>query len=165
MGFDAPVTLVTSADEPGTWSGTGQVVRQLGTFTATVRCDADHKFHRPDARSAALGALPAGGPPGGEIYTQTDMFTCKGGVESLSSPGFARLLESWGGNYGRINSRWQAVTVPGTYVATLRCRSPEVGTMSFTVLGMLPERSPRPRLTAPRAPIVKPRGAPQTGGG
>jgi hypothetical protein len=162
-GFVAPIPL----------NSKGRVVGTSGDYEATLRCGAV-------ARTVAFLVRPVGYAqvnldpsevdpggrlmyfdPGGTVHQGSVLpYACFGPADP-TSPGFAGpIVRAEGG----INSWWrgyvQVVQTPGTYTATETCLDGRTATFVFRVRGTA---SP-PSGTAPQVP-VKPKGAPQTGGG
>ncbi|WP_433265421.1 hypothetical protein ACQPZF_37880 [Actinosynnema sp. CS-041913] len=166
-GLSQPITLDGYRND---LTGEGPVVRQAGTYTATLVCDgktlsAQFTILHPTPR---WYLEPTEVRPGGELTVSTDrMSGCIGGPDGpVTSPGFAAPIEfTQGGNFGRIAGMGRAGETPGVYVATLRCRNtPILGEIGFRVLGDPPAPAPEPQPVRPQ-PIKQPKGAPETGGG
>lgn len=179
-GFTAPVALVAVGGDRNNLWGNGNAVRTPGTYTATATCDGKKlttRFTVLPHQPPSWWLYPDKVEPGGRISGGSDTITgCPGGpVGPATSPGFASPL-TWteGGNFGKFSGSTTVTTRPGKYTATLKCAgTPLVGTVEFTVLGT-PPTTPAPPVTsthgsatgtAERTPIIKPKGAPETGGG
>ena len=166
-GFQEPITLSPMPGDPGKLHGAGQVVTELGTYTATVQCDAKTLTATFSVRlhEVVWSLSPAEVEPGGTIYAEGRIYDSGGCApkEPLTSPGFAAPLEFHGGNLGRISGSTKVITTPGTYEVAWQCANrPERSVKTFRILGTPPTTTPSP---PGKPPIVKPKGAPQTGGG
>ncbi|GAA4529064.1 hypothetical protein [Amycolatopsis samaneae] len=181
-GFTAPVSLVAVGGDRNNLWGNGTAVTTPGTYTATGTCDGKTlttRFTVLPHQPPSWGLYPLEVQPGGEISGGSDTITgCPGGAEGpATSPGFAEPLR-WtrGGNFGRFSGTTTVITTPGKYTATLKCKgTPIIGEIQFTIIGTPPTGTP-PATNVPapgngsaqpagRTPIIKPKGAPQTGGG
>ncbi|MFE0024004.1 hypothetical protein [Amycolatopsis sp. NPDC059021] len=179
-GFTAPVTLVAVGGDRNNLWGNGTAVSTPGTYTATATCDGrklSTRFTVLPHQPPAWSLYPAEVQPGGEISAGSDTINgCPGGaLGPATSPGFAAPLR-WtsGGNFGRFSGKTTVISTPGRYQATLKCAgTPIPGVLEFTILGTPSATTPPAAKTpgsgsglpAGRTPIVKPKGAPQTGGG
>ncbi|MDX8142813.1 hypothetical protein SK854_11870 [Lentzea sp. BCCO 10_0061] len=149
-GFVSPARL--EPDNSGNTTGSTQVVRQWGTYTATAECagrsySGEVTVHGPGLNGWSV--FPSLVEPGGEISSRLIKNHCTA-QGPITSPGFTEPLHL------HDQPRWSegrttVITRPGTYIATLRCaESPVPFTSEFTIKG-----TPRPK--APR--IVIPPGA------
>jgi hypothetical protein len=155
-GFRAggPNTLV--ADASASWVP--------GSYTAEMTCkgkQVTREFKVVTAERDKFWLLPAEVEAGGDISViKTKQSDCG---EVATSPGFAAPIEL---RFESINTRignGKAVDRPGTYQAEMTCGGKQVQ-VQFVVTA----KTSAPVVTkkpAVRAPIVKPKGAPQTGGG
>jgi hypothetical protein len=173
-GFNEPITLTPVPDDPVQLRGTGAAVDRSGTYTATVQCDGK-------TLTAQFTVLPremywwlekAEVEPGGKITAYHAMFSCRtaegqyAALEPLHSPGFVaplvlapNLMRSTA--YGSTT----VITTPGVYEVVAQCQDrPERSVKTFRILGT-PPAPPPPGTPKPKPPIVKPKGAPDTGGG
>ncbi|MEU0881221.1 hypothetical protein ABZ345_21645 [Lentzea sp. NPDC005914] len=168
-GLKGPITLEPMPGDPDRLHGSGPAVAESGTYTASLQCDSKTLTTTFD-----VGALPIAwslGPaeiePGGTIYLQTNIYN--GGCfpkSPLTSPGFAAPMKVVGGNMGRITGDTTVITTPGTYEVVLQCSDrPESDVKTFRILGDPPTSTTPPPPGKPKPPIVKPKGAPDTGGG
>ncbi|WP_370949170.1 hypothetical protein AB5J62_16900 [Amycolatopsis sp. cg5] len=144
------------------------------------------------AMAAGVGVLPAHASddvswyitsevePGGQVFAKTQ--NANGGCTPngpVTSPGLAEPLK-WtiGGNFGTYAGYGTAVKKPGKYVASFTCTNGKKTSRSFTVKGTsepTPTGTPTPTTAKPKPPapkpkpkpqvVVKPQGAPATGGG
>jgi hypothetical protein len=136
----------------------------------------------PKLSSACTGFCPGGGPrwpsqfldkaeyAAGETISINLMLDAECGVLEATSDGFtatAKLTKSPHPT-GAIQLYGQAtaITTPGTYRATIACTSSPPAVNQFTIKAapVPPQPSPKPKPT-PKPPIVKPKGAADTGGG
>ena len=86
--------------------------------------------------------------------------------DASNSPGFVSRIELKQQPDGTWSGKAKAIDTPGTYQVAMLC----FGTHTFQQLTIVPKAQAQPpAFTAekpkPRAPITKPKGAPQTGGG
>ncbi|WP_370948415.1 hypothetical protein AB5J62_12735 [Amycolatopsis sp. cg5] len=133
-----------------------------------------------------LGALPAQAD-GVDWYFSPETVQAGGKVEvgmsaingcspsPVTSPGLVAPIK-WGntpGHFPRLIGYGTAVKQPGRYVATLTCKDGQKTSKTFMVAGT-PDPTPTPTKPKPTAKpkpkpqpqvVVKPKGAPQTGGG
>jgi hypothetical protein len=80
----------------------------------------------------------------------------------VTSTGFAEPINIIYRTEGSLRSgRGKVVDTPGTYEASMQC-SGQTATRKFTIKAKAKAEQPAPK---PKTPIVKPKGAPQTGGG
>lgn len=170
-GFVTPIALTERFGEPDHWRGFGSVVQQEGTYVATMHCDRKTltaSFTVLPPEPPRWGLYPLEVEPGGEVNVGYNMGGCQGGaLGPVTSPGFAAPIPfTGGGNFDRRTGKGNAGSVPGTYTATLRCRlTPIPGEIMFRILGTPPVQ-PSPAQPSPsKSPIIKPKGAPQTGSG
>lgn len=137
---------------------------------------------------AGVGAVPAQaadvlwgiGPspvqPGGQVHVSMRAWAggCAPGTP-VTSPGLVAPIK-WHGEAGNFPSYLGTGTVvkkPGKYVATFTCEDGRKASAKFVVAGTpAPDPTPTPTKPKPKpttkpAPqvVVKPKGAPQTGGG
>ncbi|SDW40546.1 hypothetical protein SAMN05421504_101498 [Amycolatopsis xylanica] len=116
--------------------------------------------------------------PGGQLYAKTQ--AANGGCTPSTPVTSAGLVEPlrWtiGGNFGTYAGYGTAVKKPGKYVATFTCTNGKKTSRTFVVKGTpepTPTKTPTPTTTKPKPPapkpkpqvVVKPKGAPATGGG
>ena len=159
-----------------TFGGQGRVVDTPGDYVATMRCGAvtlTATFMVRPVGYAQVNLYPTEVEPGGELRvsyhgniggpTDPGPYPCspRGPV---TSPGFAADIQ-WtaGGNGGKQYGWGNAGQVPGTYTATHACGDGRTATITFRILGTPPPPVP-PTQQKPQVP-VRPKGAPQTGGG
>ncbi|MFD8495210.1 hypothetical protein [Amycolatopsis sp. NPDC059657] len=121
--------------------------------------------------------------PGGRLVADqhVDMGGCYPATP-VTSPGLVEPLRwTMGGNFGRMSGYGTAVNKPGKYVASFTCKDGRKTSRTFVVKGTpepTPTKTPTPTTTKPTptttkpkppAPkpqvVVKPKGAPATGGG
>ncbi|MET9628940.1 hypothetical protein ABZX92_15890 [Lentzea sp. NPDC006480] len=172
-GLKEPITLSPIPGEPNKLRGFGEAVRKTGTYTAIVQCG-NKTLTAQFTVELKIGWWfgPLEVEPGGKIYANGDMTSGCRAVSPLTSPGFAAPLElasagMWGGYRGETT----VTTIPGTYEVVWQCNDgPERDVKTFRVLGDPPvppttTTQPPPGKPQPKPPIVKPKGAPQTGGG
>ncbi|MCR3746207.1 hypothetical protein [Lentzea californiensis] len=179
-GLVAPITLSPSSSDPAKGHGFGQVTTKEGTYTASVQCDGKTLTAQFTVLPLVIHwyLLPAEVEPGGTITAGGDMGTGCRASGPLESPGFAEPLRfTRGGNFGRFSGDTKAITTPGTYEVVYQCENrPERSVKTFRILGTPPTTTtPPPATTTPNPqapkpkpkpkPVVKPKGAPETGGG
>ncbi|SDJ77489.1 hypothetical protein SAMN04488074_103192 [Lentzea albidocapillata subsp. violacea] len=170
-GLNAPIVLSPSSSDPTKGYGFGRVNR-AGTYTASVQCDgmtltAQFTVLRPVIN---WYLYPTEVEPGGTITAGGDVHTGCQGWGPLESPGFAEPLRfTRGGNFGRFSGDTKVITTPGTYEVVFQCTDrPERSVKTFRILGTPPTTTTPPNPQAPKPkpkPVVKPKGAPETGGG
>ncbi|MEU0881222.1 hypothetical protein ABZ345_21650 [Lentzea sp. NPDC005914] len=168
-GFREPIMLSPLGDGSNRLEGFGSATTKAGTYTATVQCDSKTLTAQftVDALDFNWGLDPAEVEPGGTISIFGSIYSGGGcyGTSQLTSPGFAVPPTLQGGNMGHVSGYTTVVTTPGTYEAIWRCSNrPEGSVRTFRVLGTPPTTTP-PASGKPKPPIVKPKGAPDTGGG
>ncbi|MEU0881220.1 hypothetical protein ABZ345_21640 [Lentzea sp. NPDC005914] len=148
----------------------GTVVTTTGQYTATLKC-------KDTTETGTLGFTvewlkpPRNDPfldkaeyaPGETIRINLEFgFKCLGEATSAGFTAPAKLANA--GN-GRVISETTAIATPGTYEAAIFCANNSV-VNQFTIKAAPaappPQGTPAPK---PKPPIVKPKGAPQTGGG
>ncbi|WP_156213833.1 hypothetical protein [Lentzea aerocolonigenes] len=170
-----PVSLTsagfTAVDLP---SLTGTFVDQVGNYTATLKCKDTTEIGEL-SYSLAEAQTPRTDPfldkaeyaPGEQIkiYLQRGR-KCSG---PATSPGFAapaELTQIWQPENYPLTGETTAGTTPGTYQAKIQCIT-ETVTNTFTVKAPPTTGTTNPPAPKPgaKAPVVKPKGAPQTGGG
>jgi hypothetical protein len=139
----------------------GKVVGTPGTYTAMIKCPGTNYaladftvLERPQSMTVLSKEIKPGGPVTLVAY-------CKGGEKSqVTSPGLvAPIVLTFAEATGQARASGKAVDRPGRYTATFECKGHAVKT-TFTILG---DNGANPR-PAPQV-VVKPKGAPQTGGG
>lgn len=169
QGFPAPLRLVPNG--VARLTGSTHVIAVAGTYPVTAACgDRTYtaSFTVQEPQPLRWYLLPAEVEPGGTMTGGGDMNTGCHGAE-ITSPGFAAPLKfTRGGNFGRFSGDTTAITTPGTYTATFHCQGgTRTDTTTFTIKGTPPTTTTPPAGPAPKPkkPIVKPKGAPQTGGG
>lgn len=120
-----------------------------------------------------LGPSPV--DPGGRMFADehVDMGGCYPATP-VTSPGLVEPLRwTMGGNHGRYSGYGTAIKKPGTYVATFTCNDGRKASQTFVIKGTPESPTPTPTTTKPKPPapkpkpqvVVKPKGAPATGGG
>jgi hypothetical protein len=143
----------------------GIVIDVPGRYTATLKCKGSSKtgtaeFEVTDRRATPrFRIVPDALAPGQHFEVQIEKGDCEKGGRVVSA-GFRAPLPA--GDLHGI-----AVYQPGTYYAQLFCADHAyAGSAKFEVLAAAPSPSATPSATQkPRTPVVKPKGAPQTGGG
>jgi hypothetical protein len=147
-GFAAPIAL----------GAHGKAVDKVGRYTATLKCkDRVLTTSFEVIKSARLDVQPKQVQPGGKVDVKVWCAPASS-VTHVTSPGFVKdvtigyLEGSPEGGFGD----GKAVAKPGTYTATVDCAGGKV-TTTFTVV--------KPGVPQPGQVTVKPKGAPQTGGG
>ncbi|MFS8096557.1 hypothetical protein LFM09_05390 [Lentzea alba] len=160
-GFWTPVQLISMR---GTFGKIG------GTYTATLKCKDTTKagtvtFQLTEPKPRTDPFLDkAEYAPGETITIHLDRgYKC--GLDKLAhSEGFTEpaALTPGGTSTGYdLRGRATAVDKPGTYEAKIRCLQDSV-VNTFTIK---PKAATPPPGLGPKPPIVKPKGAPETGGG
>lgn len=166
-GFTGPVDLP---------SLTGTFVEQTGAYTATLKCKDTTKsgeltFTLSEAQTPRTDPFldKTEYAPGEtiKIFLQRGR-KCSG---PATSPGFAapaELTQLQQPELYPLTGETTAGATPGTYQAKIQCIT-ETVTNQFTVKAnpVTPPTSTSPTTTkpGPKPPVVKPKGAPQTGGG
>jgi hypothetical protein len=160
-GFASPADLETLY---------GRFGSTAGTYTATLKC-------KDTAKEGTVTFELTAPVPRQEQFLDKEEYApgeainiflergYKCGFEGAVSEGFtapAQLKQSRPGDHG-LTGQTTAVATPGTYQATIKCLSWSVAD-TFTVKAPAtpPPGTPAPK---PQRPIVKPKGAPETGGG
>lgn len=158
-GFAAPITLTESFEG---YYGIGNVTSTEGSYPATLRCKG---VPAPGVVTFGIGYSdlpwslgPAEVEPSGTMIIG---YVATGGTSGCDthviSSGFVAPIEFISGHSG-ASGRGPAITTPGTYQAFFTCGE-KTAIKSFTILGTPPTAAPvKPK-------VVKPVGAPQTGGG
>ncbi|MDX8032549.1 hypothetical protein SK803_20235 [Lentzea sp. BCCO 10_0856] len=156
-------------DPPNIMRATAQAGWVPGSYTAEMTCGGE-KVVRPfkvvqtDELTFFLDKNQV--EAGGEVTVRK---TAKSGCgDAANSPGFVSRIELKQQADGTWSGTAKAVDTPGTYQVAMLC----FGTHTYrqlTVLPKTPEPTQPPTTVTekprPKAPIVKPKGAPQTGGG
>lgn len=154
------------------------VLLAFGTaFTLTPTAGA-HEAVTPKFSSACMGFCP-GGPVWPERFLDKAEYApaetirinllqgAECGVLEATSAGFtaaAQLTKGTGGGAGtQLTGETTAITTPGTYRATVACTERPPSVNQFTIKAA-PAPKPKPQ-SKPKPPIVKPKGAADTGGG
>jgi hypothetical protein len=170
-GLREPITLFEEGGEPNTLKGYAAATTEPGTYTATVQCGGRTLATRFTVLPLEIKwyLVPAEVEPGGKISAGGDVYTGCFSPGPLESPGFAAPLRfTRGGNMGRFAGDTTVITTPGVYEVAFQCfNRPERSVKTFRILGTPPTTTtpPQPGTPKPKPPIVKPRGAPNTGGG
>jgi hypothetical protein len=169
-GFMAPIDLHVLPGNPPALYGDGQATYTPGLYTAQSTCLAGEVVKRtftvknlyPSQFSFKLDKDEY--DPGAEILINA-VYISGRCPSTVTSPGFAApiYLDKNPGPGTALVGRGKAVTTPGTYTAEVKCEAAPPFTQTFKVKGG-PPTTPPPS-GSPKPPIVKPRGAPQTGGG
>jgi hypothetical protein len=153
-GFVAPIPL----------NSTGRVINKPGHYTAYLICrrfGLDAQFEI--VAGPSLSVQPKEVQPGGPVKLQV---RCPGGASPVraTSPGFDADIAIALDADGVGGATAKAVNKPGSYSVALRCADTSL-TASFKVLA--PSATPTPSSTKPAPPqvVVKPKAAPETGGG
>ncbi|GGU64748.1 hypothetical protein [Lentzea flava] len=168
-GFEAPIDLRVMSGQFPTLYGSGKTTASVGKYTAQATCNGKvftrafeiHRIH-PPIFTFSLDQQEY--DPGEEIQVQAVLV--RGRCPStVTSPGFAApiVLVRNPGPGAELAGTGRAVTTPGTYTAEVACPGVPPFTQTFKVKGG-PPTTPPPS-GSPRPPIVKPKGAPDTGGG
>lgn len=90
-------------------------------------------------------------------------FKCGG---RATSPGFVAPIEIGFFSHTRLRGEGRVIQKPGTYTIRIPCDPGNFLTGFFTIVGSPSTRPPtNPSPTNPPPTVVKPKGAPQTGGG
>ncbi|WP_091289252.1 hypothetical protein [Amycolatopsis xylanica] len=120
------------------------------------------------------GIGPSPVQPGGQIHVSMRAWAggCAPGTP-VTSPGLVAPIKWQGeaGNFPSYTGTGTVVKKPGKYVATFTCQSGKKASATFVVAGTpAPDPTPTPAKPKPTAKpkpqvAVKPKGAPQTGGG
>lgn len=165
-GFAQPVRLEPSAAAGGV-GGVAQAGNKAGRYTATAECAGRSytaQFTVVDPPPPNWGIHPIEVEPGGTIRATAERWSCS--VPILTSPGFTEQMA-----FNLDRALWRGttkvITTPGTYTATLVCPEyPTPLTSQFTIKGApATTTTTPPPAVKPKPPVVKPKGAPQTGGG
>ncbi len=143
----------------------GKLVTAPGSYTATLKCkdtteEGTFGFYIEVPRNPSQGVFldKEEYAPGETVKVHEQHPSCEGA--SAVSDGFVAPAVIHNG-YGET----KAIDTPGTYVVTFWCAFPGAGFDQFTIKAPTsppPAGNPKPK---PKPPIVKPKGAPQTGGG
>ncbi|MEU7482139.1 hypothetical protein AB0A63_39650 [Lentzea sp. NPDC042327] len=155
-GFAAPIEL--EKNQPNLLAGRGTAVDQNGEYEATATCGGkpvtvkfrvvETFYFFPDDVVEAGGTI--------DVHRQVTAM-CTGPV---TSAGFVEPIDIVYKTEGSLrNGRGKVVDTPGTYEASMQC-SGQTATRKFTVKAKAGQPAAKPK-----TPIVKPKGAPQTGGG
>jgi hypothetical protein len=138
----------------------GKVVTAPGSYTATLRCkdtteEGTFGFYIEVPRNPSEGVFldKEVYAPGETIKVHEQHPSCAG--QSAVSQGFVAPAVIHDG-YGET----KAIDTPGTYVVAFWCAFPGTGYDQFTIKVPTP-----PQPGNPKPPIVKPKGAADTGGG
>jgi hypothetical protein len=116
----------------------------------------------------SVSVQPKDVQPGAPVKVQ---LVCAVGAVStqlkVTSPGFVEDVSAWISYEGVGSAEGKAVSKPGHYTAAFECQGKRL-TTTFTVLGGpsgTPTPSTQPTQPAPPQVVVKPKAAPETGGG
>jgi hypothetical protein len=156
---DMSSPLVTSPGFAGSVKiGTGgKAVDKPGKYTATLKCkDKVLNTTFEVVKSAQLSVQPKQVRPGGELRL---VVWCPplDGQPAAHSPGFAATIQlGFHATSGQGFGDGKATTKPGTYTATVDCGGVNASA-TFAVV--------KPGTPQPSQVTIKPKGAPQTGGG
>lgn len=167
-GFVAPIDLKTVGGNFPTLSGEGKTVTTPGTYTAQATCRGE-VFTRtftvkgPHPVQFSFDLDEEEYAPGAEIRISA-VYLSGRCTTVANSPGFVApiFLGKDPGHGPKLSGKGQAVTTPGSYVAQVECEGVAPITRAFRIKG--PDAGPGPT-SKPKPKIVKPKGAPETGGG
>lgn len=160
-GFKSPIGLPW--ETPGNWIGKGYAIDTPGTYEATAICAG-----KPSVRKFTIEAAPTVSDffLGADVYAPGGQITpgkpknsdCTGPVTSKGFTAPIELTQDIGPHWVGVGT---VVNAPGTYEASMTCKSGTV-IRKFEIRGGKVEPEPK---QAPKPKVVKPKGAPQTGGG
>jgi hypothetical protein len=171
-GFHRPAKLEPTAE--GGLRGVTHAVEQSGEYTATAECGGKSY----SAQFTVVDQPPPSGwsfgpdevEPGGTVTASISKFVCI--PQPATSPGFTEPLGVSIVPPSLFQGSTKVIMTPGTYTATFRCSgNPTPLLRQFTIKAPPTTTTPPATTTPPGAkpkpkpPIVKPKGAPQTGGG
>ena len=147
----------------------GQVVTTPGTYTATLKCKdttevgtTDFTIVPPRSDSFLDKAVYA---PGETIrISLKDGYKCWVPATSEGFTAPANLTQVHGDG-DRVVGETTAITTPGTYTATIPCLKGGPVVNQFTIKASATPPPPGTPAPKQKPPIIKPKGAPQTGGG
>lgn len=154
-------------DPPSTMRATAQASWVPGTYTIEMTCDGA-KVSRPfkvvQTEELTFFLDKDRVEAGGEVTVMKKADSGCG--DAANSPGFVSRIELKQQADGSWSGTAKAVDTPGTYRVAMLC----FGTHTFQELTVVPRTTTSPAPTTPekpkaKAPIVRPKGAPQTGGG
>jgi hypothetical protein len=141
----------------------GQAGATPGTYTATLKCKGTSKTGTAEYEVLDRNVrprfviTPSTLTPGQWFEVQIEKGDCPGGG-TVHSDGFRKDLPA-GDLHGMAADR------PGKYIATLTCSGGYRGATEFEIVAPPIKPVPTTPPAKAKAPVVKPKGAPQTGGG
>jgi hypothetical protein len=171
-GLKEPITLTLMPRDPGRLHGSGRAVAESGTYTATLQCG-DKTLTEPftvGPQEVVWSLSPVMIEPGGTITAKASIYNSGGCLPELplTSPGFAAPLDVRDGDLGSLVGETTVITTPGTYEVVWQCQDQaDRSVRTFRILGTPPTTTtpPPPGNPKPKPPIIKPKGAADTGGG
>jgi hypothetical protein len=116
-----------------------------------------------DYMTLSSSEVQAGGTIGVTVKSQHPISSRCGG--DATSPGFVAPIVLSPVGHTIHTGEGLVITSPGVYVVTVPCESESPLTQSFTIVGGPSTSPPSNPPTNPPPKVVKPVGAPQTGGG
>ncbi|MEU3647879.1 hypothetical protein AB0E59_31140 [Lentzea sp. NPDC034063] len=171
-GGSASITSAGFASPVGAGSIHGMAGTTPGTYTATLTCNGTSKTGTTEYQvidrniRPQFKIEPSTLEPGQKFEARIEKGDCPDGG-TIDSPGF-RTEVPVSSPYGVAGDK------PGKYTAILTCVGGTRGAAEFEIVPLTPPVTPvvvgavkAPVVTTPvaKAPVVKPKGAPQTGGG
>ncbi|NKE55983.1 hypothetical protein FXN61_03730 [Lentzea sp. PSKA42] len=161
-GFQAPAKLERRGENA--MNGFTNVVEKAGDYVATAECDGKSytaQFSVVNRPQPSWGFGPLEVEPGGTVTASTNKMTCL--PEPVTSPGFTKPIYLSIVPPSTFQGSTTVITTPGTYTATFRCSNGAAPTTQQFTIKAPSTTTPPPG--KPKPPIVKPKGAANTGGG
>lgn len=167
-GLRAPIKFKYEAQS--VWVGYGLAVDTPGTYDASATCGGRTTTHKLTIKPRQAGDDllqwgfdKAEAEAGGTITVRMNRTTTCVEATAVTSPGFVAPIEfNRFDDADTVSGQGKVIDTPGTYQATMNCGGQPV-TRTFTIKAKAPS-APKPE-QKPKPQVVKPKGAPQTGGG